>query len=489
MLLLTTLLSFPLLQELTVFVEKTGELEFSGQMIARPLHRNDAALAESLAPQTLRYIAATDEFILSVPEGMDENSYAAQLARTGDFEYAHPNWICYPLGDPNDPRFSSQWHHDNMESSSGWDLITGDMNQIAAWCDTGVDPNHEDLAANLIPGYNSVDYLEEVNGGDTSDINGHGTHVAGCIGAIGNNGVGLSGVTQGMKLMPFRVSNSSGGGAYMTSILDGARWAAVHGAKTVSASYSGVESASVGTAGTDLKARGALFFYAAGNGGKTWTSFDYADTVVVGASDSGDNLASFSGRGPGIDLVAPGVGVWSTTRYDNYAAWSGTSMATPVANGVAAMIWAANPNLTPDEVQDRLYKSCDDLGTPGNDNTYGWGRVNLRNAIESALNGDMTMTMTSLMAAQVATVSITGADANAPLYLAYSSTGLAVNSSAALGVVFGLDSPSLLRTFPANAVGVASTSMMVPQSLAGQSFWVQTLAMNRASNWMFDTVR
>jgi hypothetical protein len=257
----------------------------------------------------------------------------------------------------------------------------------------------------------------------------------------------------------------------------------------VSASYSGVDNAAVGTTGTDVKNSGALFFYAAGNGGQTWSSFDYPDTIVVGASDSGDGLASFSGRGLGIDLVAPGVGVWSTTMNDNYAAWSGTSMATPVANGVAAMIFAANPNLTADEVQERLYSSCDDLGTTGNDNTYGWGRVNVRRAIEAALHGNMSMTMTNLMAGQAVTVSITSANSNAALYVAYSSTGLAVNSNASLGVVYGLANPSLLRVLSSNAVGTASMTMVVPNSLAGQTFWVQTLAMNRTSNWIQDTVR
>jgi hypothetical protein len=164
-------------------------------------------------------------------------------------------------------------------------------------------------------------------------------------------------------------------------------------------------------------------------------------------------------------------------------------MATPVANGVAAMIFAANPNLTADEVQERLYSSCDDLGTTGNDNTYGWGRVNVRRAIEAALHGNMSMTMTNLMAGQAVTVSITSANSNAALYVAYSSTGLAVNSNASLGVVYGLANPSLLRVLSSNAVGTASMTMVVPNSLAGQTFWVQTLAMNRTSNWIQDTVR
>ena len=472
-----------------LFTEQPGELEFSGRLIARPLQRNDQELSRSLESQTIHYFSATDEYILQVPEGQDENSYATTLLATNHFEYVHPDWTCYPLGDPNDPEFPNQWHHVNMESASAWDLITGDSNQIIAWADTGVDHNHPDLSAHLIPGYNAVDDLAEANGGDTSDIHGHGTHVAGCLGAIGNNGVGVAGVVWNMQLMPIRVSNSSGGGAYLSDILDGARWAADQGAKTVSTSYSGVNNASVGTTGTDVKNRGGLFFYAAGNSADNWSGFDYADTIVVGATDSNDNITSWSGRGRGLDLHAPGSGILSTVIGGGYQAWSGTSMATPLANGVAAMIFAANPYLTPDQVQGRLYASCDDLGAPGDDDTYGMGRVNLRKAVEAALSGDIDLSITNLVTGQTATATMTGAEPYAKLYVAYSSQGLAVNTNAHLEVGFALDSPLLLRVVRANGMGTAAFGMTIPVALLGQTFWVQALGMNEVSNFGSHTIR
>ena len=472
-----------------LFVERPGEVEFSGRLIARPIERNDTELSELLQSQTVKYFSATDEYILEIPEGMDENSYARTLLAMDTFEYVHPDWTCYPLRDPNDPQFPNQWHHVNMESASAWDLITGDSNQIIAWTDTGVDHNHPDLAAHLIPGYNSVDDLPEASGGDTSDINGHGTHVAGCLGAIGNNGVGVAGVVWNMQLMPIRVSNSSNGGAYLSDILDGARWAAENGARTVSASYSGVDNASVGTTGTDVKNRGGLFFYAAGNSGSNWSGFDYADTIVVGATDSNDNIKGWSGRGRGLDLHAPGSGILSTVRGGGYDAWSGTSMATPLANGVAAMIFAANPYLSPDQVQDRLYSSCDDLGAPGDDDIYGMGRVNLRKAVEAALSGDIDLSISNLYAGQTALFSLSNAAANARLFVGYSVDGLAVNSNSLLGVGFALDNPVLLRAIRADGSGSASFGLSIPLALLGRSYWVQALGFNEVSNFGYYTVQ
>ncbi|PCH76836.1 MAG: hypothetical protein COB96_06630 [Planctomycetota bacterium] len=471
------------------FVEKAGELEFTGRMIARPVERDLPAVWSRLAPLSLRFIDETNEFIVQLPEGMNENSFAAELMATGNYEYVHPDWMCYPIGDPNDPKYGDQWHHGVMKSSSAWDLISAASGQIATWVDTGVDHSHPDLAASLIPGYNSADQLEEINGGDTSDINGHGTHVAGCIGAIGNNGVGVAGVVWDIQLMPVRCSNSSNGGAYLSDILDGARWAADNGAKTVSASYSGVENSSVGTTGTDLKNKDALFFYAAGNSGDNWSWFDYPDTIVVGATTSSDVITSWSGRGLALDLVAPGVDILSTVVGGGYQAWSGTSMATPLANGVAAMIFAANPWLSADDVQTRLYESCDDLGPAGEDDTYGMGRVNLRAAVGAAITGPMELDVPVLVAGQVATVSIQTAPPNSTVYFGYSVVGIGVKDIPVLETTAALLNPQLLGIVTTNAAGVGSYSAQVPAPATGVLLWVQAIAQGTSSNYLERTVQ
>lgn len=380
------------------FVEIPGEQEFSGELIVRPAYAQlgtvpteaaQTAAAAPLLPHLIRFYPETGEYVIRVPAGSNENAFSQQLMATGMYQYAEPNWTLYPNFTPNDPQFGSQWHHVNMESQLAWDITFGVPSVTIAVTDTGVLLTHQDLAARLVPGFNSVDDLPQVSGGQVNDINGHGTHVAGCAAAIGNNGVGVSGVAGNVRIMPIRVSNSTGGGASITNILEGARWAAENGAKVVSSSYSGVTSTTIETSGAYIRGLGAIYMYAAGNNAANLSGIDYPNVVVVGATDSSDARASFTGFGLGVDVYAPGVGILSTTSNGGYGNASGTSMATPVANGVAALIWSANPSLSADQVEQILFHSSQDLGPLGEDIDNGWGRVNSRRAVNMALNAKM----------------------------------------------------------------------------------------------------
>lgn len=481
--------------------EQPGVLEFSGRMIVRPL-QEDALVARGMTPAEarqaheaaaalldgwrIRYYADVDEHIVRVPEGLDESTFAGLLMGQGLYEYAHPDWICYPLGAPNDPFYGNQWQHRNIHSEAGWDIHTGDPGTIAAWIDTGVDLNHPDLAAALVPGYNSVDKLPQASGGDVQDINGHGTFVGGCIGAIGNNGIGVAGVGWNLSLMPVKTSNISSGGAYLSDILDGARWAVQHGAKTASASYSGVDNPSVGTTGTQIKADGGLFFYAAGNNGSDLGSFDYPDTVVVGATDSSDNRASWSNYGTPIDVVAPGVSVWSTTLGGGYGSGSGTSFSTPIANGVTAMVWSANPFLDPDGAQRILYSTCDNIGSSF---YYGNGRVNLENALNAAITGSLVLTGGPLVAGQPVTFDVSGATPNGIVYFGYSLDGIAAVPEPAISWSIGLVNPVLLGQDRADASGNAALTRSVPAGTTGTLVWVQAAETGNASNILAFTIQ
>lgn len=368
-----------------VFVEQPGNLEFTGTMIARPIQSKERGVAlKMVAKETLRTAKATDELILQVPSGSNENAYSQLLMATGLFEYVVPNWKCYPLRTPNDGLFGQQWHHTQIRSDLAWNLNTGSNTMTVAMTDTGVDASHPDLSARLIPGYNAVDRIAQVNGGDVSDLHGHGTHVAGCMGASGNNGLGVSGVGWSYRIMPIRVSNSTGGGAYYEDLLDGARWAAEHGAKVVSASYSGVDYEPIQTTGAYIRSIGSLYLYAAGNDSRDLSWFDWNDVIVVGASTYGDDRAWFSAYGTAVDVFSPGVDILSTVVGGGYQAWSGTSMATPVANGLCALIWSANPLLTPAQVETILTRTCKDLGPAGNDAPWGWGRIDAYRAVKMA---------------------------------------------------------------------------------------------------------
>lgn len=373
------------------FVARPGVLEFSGRMIVRPAQgaaldaKRDAAARARFAQNTVRYYPEVDEYIVTVPAGMDENTYSAQLMKTGDYQYAHPDWTCYPDATPNDPQFPSQWHHPRIHAPEAWDLTTGFEELICAFVDTGIDLTHPDLAPNRVSGYNSASHLAELAGGDVSDINGHGTHVAGDGAAIGNNGIGVSGVAWNLRIMMIRTTNAANGGASISDILEGARWAADHNAKVVSASYSGVEAATIGTTGTYIKGRGALFCYAAGNSAANHSGFDYPDVIVVGASDENDNRAGFSSYGRAVDIFSPGTNILSTTNGGGYGFASGTSMATPVTNGALGLIWSVNPLFTPQQVENFLEQGADDLGAEGDDDVFGWGRTNVFRSVQLAI--------------------------------------------------------------------------------------------------------
>jgi len=178
-----------------------------------------------------------------------------------------------------------------------------------------------------------------------------------------------------------RVSNSSGGGAYLSTLNHAARTSIESGDRVASVSYSGVDRLSNLTTATYIKSIGGLLVWAAGNDGRnlTYGNRDADDIIVVGATDSSDTLAYFSAYGQFVDVTAPGMSVYTTDAGSDsdYAYVSGTSFATPLTAGLAALIWSYDPSLTPDEVELILKQGCDDLGSSGVDDTYGYGRINV----------------------------------------------------------------------------------------------------------------
>ena len=381
----------------TTFTQIKGVREFTGTMIVRPVQTqtvmkrgvdprmaalyHDRALAR-VRQGMMKIDKDIDYAVVRVPKGMNESSYATSLMNTGDYEYVVPNWRVFVLGTkttPNDPRFNQQWHHKTIHSEEAWTVWRGTSNVTVAIVDTGVMITHEDLKGGMVKGFNAVDRLDEVNGGDVVDTQGHGTHCAGDAAAQGNNGIGLVGEGWNYKIMPVRASIN--GSASFDDLVEGAKWAVNHGAKTISVSFSGVDTPLVGSAGTYIKSHGGLLLWAAGNDARDLSGFSYADTIVVGASDESDGRANFSAYGRGVAVFAPGTNIMSTTLGGGYGPASGTSMATPVTNGVCAMIWSINPALTPAKVQSILYNSCDQIGSPS---IFGHGRVNLYKAALAA---------------------------------------------------------------------------------------------------------
>jgi thermitase len=414
------------------FIAIEGEREFSGRLAARPLHA-DSQFAVGLDPQEISERQALarneiskyrvtmrlhqiEEYVFEIPAGA-ENRIAKQMMATGNFHYVEPDWIVYPITCPNDTHFSLQWNHaaNRMRSCDAWTLHTGNPSVGIGICDTGVLTTHEDLQLHRLEGYNAVDQQWESAGGNISPVHSHGTNATGCAAANGNNAKGVAGVGWNLSHRMLRVSNISSGSASSSVLRHAAMTAVDNGDRVASVSYSGVDQSANLTTATYCKSKGSLLVWAAGNDSRniTFGNRDSDDLLVAGASDSSDNLSSFSAYGQFVDLVAPGSSVPSTGSGSNssYVYVSGTSFACPIVAGMCAMIWSANPTLTPNQVEDILKQSCDDLGSAGVDNTYGYGRVNLYNAVTAALGGGTSPT---------AAFSGTPTSGTAPLGVAFS---------------------------------------------------------------------
>ncbi len=342
-----------------------------------------------LAPALIEAHPEVDTHAFRLPEGWTEEQVADMLMATGDYEFVEPDWLVYPLATPNDPQFSQQWHHraQNMNSVGAWDFATGGDEIIVAVCDTGVIPNHPDLPS-LVPGFNATTNLAQVNGGVTNDlVNGHGTAVAGAAAARGNNGVGVAGMGWNFRVMPVRVSDLSSGNANLSDILQGARWAADNGAFVANCSYGGGNSSQANNTGNYLRQRDALLVFATGNDGVQDQTNDRPLVTLVGATTNANQVAGFSNYGAGVDVVAPGVNIRTTTRTGGYANSTGTSLAAPLVSGLVGLVRSANPALTADQVEQIIKDTATDIGAPGFDIFAGHGMVNARAAVETAIFG------------------------------------------------------------------------------------------------------
>ncbi len=241
-----------------------------------------------------------------------------------DIEYAEVDNLVSQSYIPNDPYYASQWHHQNIQSSVAWDSSQGSGVTIAI-LDSGTDCTHPDLQASCVAGWNAYD-----NNSDTTDVQGHGTMVAGTAAAIGDNANGVSGVAYGAKIMPVRVADASGY-AYYSTIATALTWATDHGAKVANISFAEVNSSSaIINAATYMRSKGGLVVVAEGNSGVQSLFTNPKELISVSATDGADNRTSWSTYGADTDLAAPGVGIYTTSRGGGYSAPSGTSFSSPL---------------------------------------------------------------------------------------------------------------------------------------------------------------
>lgn len=331
----------------------------------------------------------------------DASKAAAAFVRSGLVEYAEPDVVMHATATPNDTRFSELYGLNNandadMDAPEGWDAgglgafpSTGGVK--VGIVDTGIDAAHEDLVGKLANcgGVTSFPFLGVLGGNSAitdgskcTDDNDHGSHVAGTIAAIANNGKGVAGVAFNSPLAICKALNSGGSGP-TTGIANCITYLVGKGVKVISMSLGGGASSTMQAAVQNAWANGVVLVAAAGNDGNATLNYPaaYPEVVSVAATDSNDQKASFSNVNSDVEIAAAGVNVLSVKRGGGYVVLSGTSMATPHVAGVVALIRFAHPTWTAQQVRDKLDASVDDLGAAGRDATFGFGRVNLQKAL------------------------------------------------------------------------------------------------------------
>lgn len=324
------------------------------------------------------------------------------------------------LEGPNDPLRKFQYSLDAMNVPEAWKTTKGDSKIVVAVIDSGVDDAHKDLKANLSSnGFDAYNSRKGTKYASTNTVSrfggpfasfGHGTHVAGIIGAVGNNNRGIVGVAPGCTIMPIKIfptmldsirRKPSDRGDDQTAIIasavaEGIIYATEHGASIINMSLGfPYESQSLSLAVNYALQKGVTVLVAAGNermeGSPVNTLANQPGVIGVGATDEDDKVTFFSNKGKYVSVSAPGWRVLSTMPSvfnglvsEPYQYMDGTSMACPNAAGVAALVKSVNPNLTPAQVKEILEKSSDDKGPKGYDENFGHGRVNAARAVAMA---------------------------------------------------------------------------------------------------------
>ncbi|EFN54517.1 hypothetical protein CHLNCDRAFT_135242 [Chlorella variabilis] len=391
----------------------------SGALVAAAAAANSGTASAS--------VPADSVMLFNITDGSSVEEKVAQLLNHAEVAMVQPDYVRYlavappppptawvPSGVgramvPNDVFFgtySSHWHLSQISAPVAWDTTTGSKQVGVCMVDTGARVTHQDLAGNIASAWNRAgspanDTLLYHN---VSDHHGHGTHTAGIVGAVGNNLVGVTGVAWNVSLRICKAAsyNTYWGFFFATSdVLDCYTLCKQAGVRVVSASYGGyyvdaLEEAAI----ADLQQAGILFVAAAGNDG--WdndaldadiqsnpASYGLDNILSVAASRADDQLASFSNYGATkVHLAAPGINVMSTwaSADNSYLPESGTSMATPIVAGAAALLFAAKPDATYTEVRDALQNSVDLV--PGlNGLVSSSGRLNVARALETLLFG------------------------------------------------------------------------------------------------------
>src|SRR3989344_1210409 len=316
-------------------------------------------------------------YLLKLKSGSDAIIVQNLYLKYGFIEGTQPNFIDEIFATtPDDLYYPQMWGLQKIQMSDAWDAAKGSKSVTAAVIDTGIDYTHQDLPDDIIKGKNFISGSD-----DPRDDKGHGTHVAGTIGALANNKIGVSGINWDLKLMAVKVLGSGGSGP-SSGIVQGIRYAVDNGARVINMSLGGARSCDFlyQDAINYALSKGVVVVVAAGNSNADASGFSPAScsgVVTVAATGPNDQRAYYSNHGSVVELAAPGGDkkisggvctvsscIISTVPGGGYSYnYQGTSMASPHVAGAAALVLFLYPNLTPQQVSDCLVASADPIST------------------------------------------------------------------------------------------------------------------------------
>lgn len=349
-----------------------------------------AERAAWLASQNLELVSWLPQINVAEVRGRVGNSAELFTADAGPVTYIEADASVSGELVVSDPAYNNPdqgYAQRKLGLAASWDVTEGTADVVIAILDTGINPAHPELAGRLVAGYDFVN-----NDADPMDDFGHGTHVAGIV-AAELNGASIVGVCPKCKLMPVKVLNEKNGGKW-SYVVQGILYAVDNGARVINLSLgAGVSSATLESAIKYAQDHNVVVVAAAGNGGSETVFYPAAlpYVIAVGATDRNDVRWSLSNYGDFVDVVAPGVNIYSAYHdlgnTTGYAYMTGTSMATPFVSGLAGLVLSRKPELTGAEVAEMITGHVVDLGATGKDKEYGHGRIDVYATMVAANDG------------------------------------------------------------------------------------------------------
>ncbi|MHC4846056.1 MAG: S8 family serine peptidase [Planctomycetota bacterium] len=448
--------------------------------------RFGAAELATLAPGLVR---------VALPAGADLDAFIGRYATDASVRYAQPNVLHRPAGVPNDLKWAQQWGMTTVRAHLAWDVAAGDPSVIIAVLDSGADMDHPDLAAKIAWDYDTASMDD-----DADDQTGHGTHCMGVAAAETNNVVGVAGAGNACRLAAYRCGDAT----FSTAALVLAIHDAVdQGAHVLSMSWGSIyEDTAVAAALQYALGEGCVLVAAAGNNGDAVPFYPAAHpfVIAVAATNSLDNLASFSNYGPWVELAAPGQSITSTWTGGVYKYASGTSMATPMVAGTAALLYAELGGQRTTDAAALIRGALEGSAVPVGSFVQ-HGRLDMRAAVDAiapigppvlagispasvaALGGDVTLSgsglssVTSLSVDGVAVTGFSAPDDGTLVFAAPAATALGATTVEVVGATGATDSIAL------GYVEAEPPVLLAPASVAAGDTFQWTFAGGVAHGW------